>query len=363
MGDGHLRVAEQLRRRIVARGDSADVVDLMEVLPFKLGAALRGSYAAMLARAPWLYDAIYRGFFLPRDDNLLRPDPLVAASSPSVERLIKDKQPDVVVSTFHLCAQIVGRLRGRGKLDVPGVVVITDFVAHRMWLHPGNDAFVCVHPAVAADAERITGRRAVAAAPPVDAAFTNPDADPSRRVLVRKRLGLSDAPVALVSTGAWGTGAILDTVAAIADPDRDTLVLAGRNEKLRRRLESRSDFANLRVLGWRHDVADIMRASDVLIENAAGQTAMEALAVGLPVLTHMPLPGHGRDGARRMQDLGLSTIADDRAELRRAVAELTDSRSPVRCRQVAAGKALFTTHPVEFLEALARPVAVAAPPP
>jgi UDP-N-acetylglucosamine:LPS N-acetylglucosamine transferase len=364
MGAGHLRVAAELQRRLVARGDAADVVDIVEVLPFRLGPLLRTGYSSMLVHAPWLYDAIYRGFFVPDEHKAYRPDPLVALSSPALLRVIEQHRPDAVVSTFHLCAQITGRLRARGELQVTSAVVVTDLVAHRMWLHPGNDVYVCPHPAVAADAAARTGRPAFAAAPAVAEEFRlelDADARAAERARLRAELDVpTAAPVTLVSAGAWGSGAIADAVDAVHNirniqgGTHVTLVLCGRNDNLRRSLESRARGEgaerSLRVLGWRDDLAAVMRAADVLVENAAGQTAMEALAVGLPVLTFRPLPGHGRDGARRMAELGLSSFAADRRELREAIAELVTPNSPRRARQIEAGRALFTSDPVDFLD-------------
>ncbi|MEE3921714.1 hypothetical protein V2I01_36055 [Micromonospora sp. BRA006-A] len=37
----------------------------------------------------------------------------------------------------------------------------------------------------------------------------------------------------------------------------------------------------------------LMRAVDVMVENAGGLTCQEALAAGLPVVTYRPIAGHG----------------------------------------------------------------------
>jgi UDP-N-acetylglucosamine:LPS N-acetylglucosamine transferase len=353
MGDGHLRVADQLRRRLVARGDCAEVVDILSVLPFEFGPLLRRSYAAMLRRTPFLYDAIYRAFFVPRPGARLRADPLVAASSPAVRRLIEQHRPDVVVSTFHLCAQIAGRLRMSGQLGVPSLVVVTDFVAHRMWLHPGNDAFICVHQAVADDAARRTGRPSFAAAPAVADEFLSDDALPRaiRRKELREQLGVdAELPIVLVSAGAWGSGGLgglVRAVRTIASSRHTTLVLCGRNERLR---DALADLGGgVVAMGWRDDVPQLMRACDLLVENAAGQTAMEAFAVGLPVLSYRPLPGHGKAGVLRMADLGLSTFAADDAQLPALIDELTRRGAARAAAQVERGRALFTADPAAFL--------------
>ncbi|MFV5996069.1 hypothetical protein ACNPQM_27540 [Streptomyces sp. NPDC056231] len=51
-----------------------------------------------------------------------------------------------------------------------------------------------------------------------------------------------------------------------------------------------------------------MTAPRALIDNAAGQPALEAMAAGLPVVSYRPIPGHGGDGAQRMAEHGLATV-------------------------------------------------------
>ncbi|MGH8888330.1 MAG: MGDG synthase family glycosyltransferase [Acidothermaceae bacterium] len=352
MGDGHQRVAQELQRRLTERGDSADVVDILGVLPFGIGPLLRGGYSAMLRHTPWLYDLIYREFFVP-GGNTRRPDPLVAASSPAIARLVERYNPDVVLSTFHLCGQITGRLRSSSRLAVPSVVLVSDFVAHQMWCHQGNDAFVCLTQRTAGEITARTGRPATAAAPLVRQAFLD-DADTSiARARIRSEIGVPlDEPLVLVSAGAWGTGDVAEAVREISSPSHVTIVLCGRNERLRRSLQQQAASPTTTVLGWRDDVADLMRASDVLIDNAAGQTAIEALAIGLPVVGFRPLPGHGRDNVRAMHELGLTSFATDRAEVQQAIDHLVHD-GQARAAQVDAGRALFTVDPLSALDSAA----------
>jgi UDP-N-acetylglucosamine:LPS N-acetylglucosamine transferase len=136
-------------------------------------------------------------------------------------------------------------------------------------------------------------------------------------------------------------------VRAITSPRRTTLVLCGRNERLRDALAELG--AGVVALGWRDDLPRLMRACDVLVENAAGQTAMEAFAVGLPVLSYRPLPGHGKAGVLRMAELGLSSFAADDAQLPSLIDELTTAGSQVAAAQVERGRALFTADPAAFL--------------
>ncbi|MGH3430497.1 MAG: hypothetical protein ACRDQZ_23510, partial [Mycobacteriales bacterium] len=59
------------------------------------------------------------------------------------------------------------------------------------------------------------------------------------------------------------------------------------------------------IFGWIADMPRLMRACDVVVQNAGGLTTSEALACGLPVLTYRCLPGHGRANARVLDEEGL----------------------------------------------------------
>ncbi len=142
------------------------MVDLLALMPAGAGAALRGGYDVMLRAAPWLYEGIYRTFFQPhRHAFAPSTSPAAALARRGVLREVGAFHPDAVVSTFHLAAQVVGGLRQRGQLDATCTVLVTDFAVHEVWLHPGNDAFICLLPGGAATATQRTRRPAHAAAP------------------------------------------------------------------------------------------------------------------------------------------------------------------------------------------------------
>jgi UDP-N-acetylglucosamine:LPS N-acetylglucosamine transferase len=68
------------------------------------------------------------------------------------------------------------------------------------------------------------------------------------------------------------------------------------------------------VFGWVDDMPALMRACDVVVQNAGGLSTLEALASGLPVITYRCLPGHGRANARVLDEIGLvPSVADPTA--------------------------------------------------
>ncbi|GLW64897.1 hypothetical protein Arub01_31410 [Actinomadura rubrobrunea] len=370
MGAGHDGAAAELARRLAAAGAAAEVVDLLELLPLGVGGALRRWYGWMMRSAPWVYALIYRVFFAPpppsgagggaptgpaaaRDgrDNRAWDSPLTVLAAARLRRLVRRRRPDEVVTVFHVAAQAAGRLRERGRLDVPCTVLLTDFAVHRMWLHPGNDRYLCPSRAAARRVTALTGRPAACCAPLTDPAFARragrgPAAAGNGAGAARALSGLrpEDRPV-LVSAGSWGVGEVAETARVLARSGRYVpVVLCGRNERLRRGL---ADLRPGLALGWRDDLPALMAAAYALVDNAAGLTCREAFAAGLPVISYRPIPGHGRDGAVAMVRDGLSVLADGPADLLAALDRLADPEE--RARLVSAGAALFAEPSAEAL--------------
>jgi hypothetical protein len=204
-------------------------------------------------------------------------------------------------------------------------------------VHPHVDVHLATSPFAAATARTRGGDDARSPGPLVGDRF-RPAGD-DERTEARRELGLTaDSRGVLVVAGSWGVGDIPGTVDAIvAAGDFHPVVVCGRDEKLQTELTERGDGT---ILGWRDDMPRLMAACDVMVENAGGLTANEAFAVGLPVVTFLPIAGHGKDNAEGMAELGVTRYARTPDELRTAL-ELLTRPGPERSRQVAIAHGLF----------------------
>lgn len=343
MGAGHDQVAGELAGRIRARGNQVLVVDLLEVLPAGLGWGLRGGYAGMLRAAPWLYELVFWVFFRPHRLGQPGVFPLDALAARQLGQIVERYRPGVVVSTFHLAAQVAGRMRVRGQLAAASVVVITEPAAHVLWLHPGTDLFLCPYPWVAAAARQRTRRAACAPGPVVAQRFRCPGDRARGRRSMNVRCG---EDVVLVSAGSWGVGQVAVTARCLTQlVGVCPVVLCGRNEQLRRRI---AGITGCRALGWRDDLPDLFAASAVLVDQSGGSTCAEAFAAGVPVVMHCPLPGHGRLGMQALAEAGLVSAAPDGPALLDAVEGLR-RRGQRRQAQLARASGVFTDDPAEVL--------------
>jgi processive 1,2-diacylglycerol beta-glucosyltransferase len=354
MGAGHDGAARELERRLVARGHDVRVIDYLQLIPLKLGGFVRWTYLFQLRVLPWTYDLTYKALGVGAPvlwGPIVRLMSLVTRRS--LHRELLRCRPDAIVSTYPLASLVLGRMRKKGWLRVPVATYLTDFAVHPLWVHPGVDLHLAVSPISAQTAAKRGGRGNHASGPLVGDGFREPPAArPTTRQEMRRRLGIGDDERAvLVVAGSWGVGDVPTTVDAIArSGPYHPITVCGRDEKLRSALIAEGLGGT--VVGWTDEMPALMAASDALVENAGGLTAMEAFAAGIPVVSFQPIAGHGKENAKCMATSGVSRYAHDDAELREALDEAT-TPGPARDALVAAGRALFAEDPTDHVEDLA----------
>ena len=339
MGAGHDGAAHELRKRLEAQGHTVRVIDFLHCCPFGIGWFIKWSYLVQLRVAPWSYELTYRLWYkLPSTWSfIVRLDTLIAGKR--IRRAITETDADVVVSTYPLSSLVLGNMRKKRWLKIPVMTYLTDFAVHPLWVHPHVDVHLATSEFAATTARARGGEDARAPGPLVADRFHA--APTSDRAAARAALGLTDDQRAiLVVAGSWGVGDIVGTYEAIcAAGDFHPVVVCARDEKLKAELTARGRGS---ILGWTDDMPALMAACDVMVENAGGLTANEAFAVGLPVVTFLPIAGHGRDNAEGMSELGVTRYARDADELREALTELSRP-CPARQGQIARAHDLFVS--------------------
>lgn len=326
MGAGHDQVADELKRRLAERGVEVDVIDVWDLVPLRVGSMITGFYKSMVRHFPWLYEAIYAVFFRPSNHSR-RVSPIVALAGRGLDRWMRANRPAVAVSTFHVCSQLLGAMRREGRMPIESASIVVDFAAHGLWVDPDVDLHFCLHEAQAERVAAMGAERAVATGPIVKPAFLKAR---MTREEARLELGLAeDDQVVLIVAGSWGAGHVERTVQAVARAGTfRPIVVTGDNEQLRRHLAA---LECAEVFGWVHEMDRLMIAADVMVENAGGLMAMEAMALGTPVVSFEPIPGHGRENVARMAEVGVSLYARSEAELIEMLDRLVADEPYRRC--------------------------------
>lgn len=349
MGGGHDGAARELAARLERHGVESTVVDFLHAFPRPLAHVWRWIYITQLRRFPESYERSYQLFY--RHPRLWGPFVRFQRSLAGrrTMRWIRRHRPDVIVSTYSFASLVLGRLKEEGKTAVPVVNFMPDFGVHPRVVHPALDLNLAIHPVAAASAQRFVSVPTIATGPAVPERFRHV---PHERAHRRATLGLGDDDrMVLVVAGSWGVGHGIDhTLQALVDAgDLHVVAVCGNDEELRARLERRGLGT---VIGWTDDMAGLIGASDVVVENAGGLTSLEAFTAGVPIVSHRPIPGHGRDNVRGMVEAGVTTAPCDDVELVAVVRELAHD-GPRRAAQVAAASAMFVEDPAVRIAALA----------
>ncbi|SBT40023.1 UDP-N-acetylglucosamine:LPS N-acetylglucosamine transferase [Micromonospora auratinigra] len=300
VGAGHDTAAAELARRLRERGFAVQRLNLLDVLPRPVHWAFKEAYRGILRWLPWGYDLLFGLTSRSRTSVLV----LRTLLRPVRRRMRRHIPPDTraVVTTYPFANQLLGPLRRQGRLPVPVITYVTDFVVHPTWLCPGVDVYCAIRHAEVQPVGAADGIEVEVVQPLVSRDFATSAAIDRRHA--RQRFGLPPAGrLALIVAGAWGAGEVATTVAEVrATGHVHPVVVCGHNEELRQRLEAEHEH----VLGWVDDMPTLMRAVDVVVENAGGLTCQEALACGVPVVTYRPIPGHGRANATILARTGLT---------------------------------------------------------
>ena len=324
IGEGHNATARAVEERARRLWPDCEIrrIDTLELMGRGVGPGFRWIYRVNVDTTPWLYDFFYRALWRYRWFAASSCRVVGVWSGIGLAPVIEEYRPDLVVSTYPLGTGGLDWLRRRGGLDVPVAAIISDFAPHPFWVYSEVDLhYVASQPSLRAMYRARPDARGAVGAPPVVAAF-----HPTAQAEARRRCGLpEDRLIALVSCGSFGFGSVERAVdaALAAGPQLCVVVACGRNEALRARLVARAETAQRLVpLGWTSEMPALTAAADIVVTNAGGATALEAVACGRAVLMFEPIAGHGKANADLMAQAGLATVCTGPAELIDALRDL-----------------------------------------
>lgn len=327
IGEGHNATARAVEERARRLWPGCEIrrIDTLERMGPGVGPGFRWIYRVNVDTTPWLYDFFYRALWRYRWFAASSCRVVGVWSGIGLAPVIEEYRPDLVVSTYPLGTGGLDWIRRRGGLDLPVAAIISDFAPHPFWVYSEVDLhYVASQESLRAMYRARPDARGAVGAPPVVAAF-----HPTAETEARQRSGLpEDRLIVLVSCGSLGFGSVERAVdaALAAGPEVCVVVACGRNEGLRARLVERatlltpefrssSPAQRLVPLGWTSEMPALTAAADVVVTNAGGATALEAVACGRAVLMFEPIAGHGKANADLMAQAGLATVCNGPAEL------------------------------------------------
>lgn len=343
-GGGHRSATEAVIEAMqIEYGEriSTQMLDIFkEVLPRPLNMLPR--WYPYMARMPQAWGLGYRA-----SDGRRRVRLISESSWPYVRRAMRrtiKRHPSSLIVSVHALAT-APFLRALGRNRPPFITLVTDLVTtHAWWYHPGVD--LCLVPTEEArqralryhmhpEQVRVVGL-------PVADRFCQPLGD---ETVLRQRLGWPiNQPVVILVGGGEGMGPLEEVAKAIARSGLDMalVVVCGRNQGLKERLQAHSWPIPTHIYGFVREMPDFMRAADVLVTKAGPGTITEAINAGLPMILYSRLPGQEDGNVSYVVSQGAGVWAPTPAEI---VAALRRWVQDPAARQQAAQTCLRLARP------------------
>lgn len=214
-------------------------------------------------------------------------------------------QPDIIISTMDTCS-LVASLYKRAHPNVKVYTVITDYVAHALWVWKNMDGYFVgsenivnflIDYGIEKEKIKLTGI-------PLRSQFVKKKT--KKQALVE--LGIPENhTVILISAGTYSSVPVEKIVKCVSGyPQMFLIILAG--SKTANVAECAGILKQYGVIGRAVSYVDnmetYMAASDLYVSKAGGLTVAECFAVGLPALYLNNFPGHEEGNATYAADNG-----------------------------------------------------------
>ena len=330
-GGGHLNAAKSINDYIISNYPNNDVelIDCMKYVNKTIEKLTTAAYREMAKKAPWAWGKIY-------SDS--QKGPLAHLSSRSNKimaikllRLLREKQPDVIISTHPFGSQMCSYLKRKNKITAKIATIMTDFSPHDQWLvgHKFTDYFFVANDKMKnyLISKGITENKISVTGIPISNRFLK--TYNKKEILDTYNLSEDKFTVLFFGGGEFGLGKtktaeIFESFVQESLKEKIQIIaIAGKNPKMKASFKEivskysintttttttdTTDITNnVKILEFTNQVPELMSISDLVVTKPGGLTTSESLASHLPMLIINPIPGQEEENAEFLEDKGIA---------------------------------------------------------
>ena len=281
-GMGHMTAALAVKQQIEDSdmGAVAEVIDWLDYISPKLAAKYYTFFHFLVDKGHRLYNTRYRSM----ENKKINQKPEFSAYFLKVSaRLIKEKKPDLIISTLPVCSQIISGYKEKTGSYLPLITCVTDITGHSEWINKHTDFYFVGSRSVAEKfiAKGVPSDRIAMTGMPVRLEFL-------RYAMHNKENRNTDKRKLLIMGGGLGMlPKVQEFYIGLEQlPNTEVTVITGKNHHLFRQLEGK--YKNINVLGYVNNVCDLMEQADLIITKPGGITTFEAIFAEVPILAFPP---------------------------------------------------------------------------
>jgi len=304
MGEGHNTAARNIRDALVESGTPPG--DVLVADPYTrtnpiVNSLMRSGYTMAINRYPRAWKVLFE--LLSRPGVVEGMGPMLAELTEGVRSLIREFQPDILVSTYPIFSFLVAKIRRKQPETPPLFTVITDStMINSAWFRCHCHGFIVADDATARVllAGRVPPHLVHVLGFPVGLAFEK----------------LTPAPhpgdgrwKAVFFPGGGATRACQTLHRLDRIPWLDVTVVTGQRKSVAAAIAAEGLPRRGELLGWTDRMPEIMATHHFFIGKAGGATVQEAIAARIPFLVSHIVPGQEEGNIALIERAGIGTLA------------------------------------------------------
>lgn len=322
-GHGHNQAANCLKYYLESSDYQVKIVE-----PFKeegriIETLIDDGYYILASHLPQMYGKIYKM----TDQKLINKGVaafFIKTLSNTVNQLVQEYLPDLIISTHPLHINVISYLKAKGEFNKPFIAIVTDYMAHRFYINHSVDAYIV--------ASSYTKQTLINRGIPANKIFTY--GIPVRVEFLKPRVDRKDQIFTLlIMGGSMGISYIKECLGELVNNENKLkiIVVCGSNHKLKKKLEAKysGEFKNKEViiLGFTPDIPNLMDQSDVLVTKPGGLTVTEAISKNIPMIIPFFIPGQEEENTEFLLETGVAVRVNNASELNKTINRFYHNRS------------------------------------
>lgn len=337
-GGGHLNAAKSIENCIKSNYKNIDVelIDCMKYVNKTIEKVTTAAYREMAKKAPWAWGRIYsdaqKG---PLAHITTRSNKFMAIK---LLRLLREKKPDLIISTHPFGSQMCSYLKRKGKITSKIATIMTDFAPHDQWLvgHEFTDYFFVAHDKMKEYliSKNVREEKIFSTGIPISEKFQ--EKYNKFEIVEKYNLYENKFTILFFGGGEFGLGKTRTVqifenfVQETLKHDIQIISISGKNPKMKSAFEEivnkNKAENNVKIIGFSNEVPKLMSISDLVVTKPGGLTTSESLASHLPMVVINPIPGQEEENAEFLKSKGIAVWIKKTDDSKKVIEELLNNK-------------------------------------
>ena len=311
---GHIAAANSIKDFIDKNYENADVetIDCIEYINKYANKLSTKAYAELTKNTPYIWKKLYSGSN--KGTLAIISDASNRIMALKLKGLIKEKKPDLIISTHPFSSHMCAILKKKKIIDCEIATVMTDYHIHNQWISLPKyiDHFFVANEQMKNDLINLKfpQNKIHVTGIPVSSKFSQKF--DNEEVFDELWLDKNKFTALLFGGGEFGLGkdVAVKTLETAIKMFRDLQIIAisGKNKKMNKAfkevVEKTNSESRIKVFEFTEKVPELMSACNIVVTKAGGLTITESLVSGLPIIIINPIPGQEEENAQFLVDSG-----------------------------------------------------------